>query len=534
MDVADHSFEDTVIAPTDDEEGYTTHTCVCGYTYNDNYCSKTYSVGFDGGDFAYAIGIMPEYYADDEVEFKVTVESGYEAFNVSASYTKDDAVVSIELEGSISEGFTFTMPKADVTIKAETRGAYFEIGPKDASMEVFKPEKAYAAKTVSDFIGGYIVDDKIYTGTTIYARAGAEVHLLRNYVASAGNIVYTVDGNELEESQYAITKTQGEGESAKEVTNTYNTIDFIMPAHSVEIGVTAEEKAFEVEVVAPEYVKWSTYVVASDGTKTEEANAVRGGMGTIYLSVSLKEDHQDGNYKINGVIAKYETREGYEDKEGYVYTKGTYDTQVTAGTLYKFSPTTYTNYYGKITLTVETLEAKYTNSSWVGTYGGKEFYGASSGSSCTASLTAFGETTGLNKKFTILEDDGNGKLSVNTDSTATAPSSYIYYDGDVLVANYYEKLENFTDVQILIRNKLNSEITWSTKGNMQDTNAIYIVAKDSSGEELGNFLKVEKEIYLNVQIEYDEGYNESSSLITSNFTVKKNGTELKHYEFATA
>ena len=32
-----HSFTDTVTAPTCTEKGYTTHTCVCGYVYNDSY-----------------------------------------------------------------------------------------------------------------------------------------------------------------------------------------------------------------------------------------------------------------------------------------------------------------------------------------------------------------------------------------------------------------------------------------------------------------------------------------------------------------
>ena len=43
-----HEFEDTVVAPTYSEDGYTLHTCVhCGYSYKDNYVDryKTQLVG---------------------------------------------------------------------------------------------------------------------------------------------------------------------------------------------------------------------------------------------------------------------------------------------------------------------------------------------------------------------------------------------------------------------------------------------------------------------------------------------------------
>lgn len=36
-----HAFADTVIAPTCDKQGYTLHTCTCGYSYKDNIAPAT-------------------------------------------------------------------------------------------------------------------------------------------------------------------------------------------------------------------------------------------------------------------------------------------------------------------------------------------------------------------------------------------------------------------------------------------------------------------------------------------------------------
>lgn len=554
MDVAAHSFEEVVVAPTDDEQGYTKHVCACGYTYNDTYVDKQYEITFEGGDYSFVSGLPGKSKAGEKIEFKVTLESGYEAYSVTASYGEGETATAIELTGSLREGFSFTMPKGDVTIKAETRGAYFEVGPEDETKKVFTPAYQYAsARTVKNFISGYIVDDKIVEGeTTIYARAGSTVHLLRNFVPNADEIVYTVDGTVLEESQYSITtqvteKDKDGNETTKDVVHTYNTIDFVMPAHSANVEVSAVERKFKFDIEAPDYVTWTLYAKDNDGNKTDLGDSalgikdgIYGGTGTVYIDVALDpkdSEHNNGDYKINNVLCEYETRSGYEDKKGTVTSSSA--KSVETGKTYSYAPTTYTSYYGNIKFKVEVLEATYKGASWIGTYGGAEFYGSSTGSSYTATADAFGQIQivieGGSKPLTysIIADDEAGKLSINSSTTATEASTYAFYDGDVLFVNYYStKLTDFSDSYLFIKGKTKSELTFekSEGGKMYNTDAIYVVAKDSDGNEVGNFLKACNDIYLNVTVENEDGTTEGVSVNKeSNFVVKKNGTKVGHY-----
>ncbi len=558
LDVAAHSFEEHVVAPTDDAQGYTEHVCACGYTYKDTYVDKEYEVTFEGGDYAFVLGLPEKSKAGEKIKFKVTLESGYEAYSVTASYGEGEDAKAIELDGSLKDGFSFTMPKAAVTIKAETRGAYFEVGPEDASAEVFKPEaKDASAKKISDFIGGYIVDDKLVTGeTTIYARAGSTVRLLRNYVALAANTVYTVDGVALEDSTYTITKTVGEGDEAKTEEHTYNVVEFVMPTHSANVEVTAEEKLIEFEVEAPDYVISKTYVKDADGNEID-ATSIHAYAGNNYsapdtakmfIEVSLDGEHQNGKYKISGVSYEYTTFAGYEVKDG-TKTSSTLSliSQKDEKATYYFIPTTYTAYYGKIKLKVETVEAKYDSScSWVGTFGGNRFsynyYNGDiyKGSPCTATADAFGDFSLSGSysttKYSITADDAtNKKLSLTRTSWGTTYERDVYYDNNTLVTAYNDDSTDYSSVYILIKGKTSSDIEWdyetySSEGSMEDSSAAYIIAKDSDGNELGNFLKADTDIYLNVTVEKEDGSTDGVTVDgKSNFVVKKDGVKVGHY-----
>ena len=533
MDVAAHSFEETVVAPTDDEQGYTLHTCACGYTFKDKYTDKEYAVSFDGGEYGYVIGLPEKAKKGETVTFKVTVESGYEASSVLA--TAGDA--TLELAGSLKEGFTFTMPAADVAVKVETRGAYFELAPSDPKAVVVKPEYEYATeRKVSDFIGGFVVDGKIYTGTSLYARAGAKVNILNNYIANTDNVSFTADGVALEAEDLTYLVTTGEGEEAETEEHIYKTFAFTMPNHAVVLGITATEKAFQIEVEAPDYVTTLLYTKDSEGVKHELTTGIHGGMGPVYLDVALDGEHQDGNYTIDGVSYEYQTASGYEINPKKV--TGTVNKE-SDGT-YSYPVTSYTDYYGVIKLVVSVLEAKYLGASWVGEYGGSEFYGSTGGiSGYTISATAFGKIVvggGYSKKnYNVISvDEAKGKIAVSNVANATEPSTYAFYDGDVLMANCYDtRLDDFSDMFIAIRGKSNSDITWekSKGGKLSKDSAIYIVAKDkTTGEELGNVLYVLNEIYINVTITYDEGYTSVNA--SSNFSAYKNGELVKHFELA--
>lgn len=529
MDVAAHSFEETVVAPTDDTQGYTEHVCACGYTFKDTYVDKQYAISFDGGDFGFALGLPTKAKKGETISFKVTVESGYEASSVIA--TAGEA--TLELTGSLKEGFSFAMPGNDVAIKVETRGAYFELAPTDADAVVVKPEyKNASERKVGDFIGGFVVDGKIYKGTSLYARAGAKVNILSNYIANTDNVSFTADGVALEAEELTYVVTTGEGEEATTEGHIYNTFAFTMPNHSVVLGVTAEERTFQVEVEAPDYVTTLLYTKDSEGNKTE-VTGVRGGMGPIYLDVALDGEHQDG-YAIDSVSYEYQTASGYEINPR---TQTSPATKEKDGT-YSYTVTSYTSYYGPIKLIVSVLQAKYTGASWVGEYGGSEFYGTSGGSSsCTISATSFGKVEigggWSSTSLTVINvDDTAGKIGLTKTAGSSEVTRYALFDGDVLMVNYYDRLTDYTDMYVGIRGKTNSDIDWekSSGGTMYDNGAIYVVAKDSDGKELGNFLKAGSDIYVNVTVTYDDGYTAVNG--SSNFSVYKGGKLLKHYELA--
>lgn len=526
MDVAAHSFEETVVAPTDDTQGYTEHVCACGYTFKDTYVDKQYAISFDGGDFGFALGLPTKAKKGETISFKVTVESGYEASSVIA--TAGEA--TLELTGSLKEGFSFAMPGNDVAIKVETRGAYFELAPTDADAVVVKPEyKNASERKVGDFIGGFVVDGKIYKGTSLYARAGAKVNILSNYIANTDNVSFTADGVALEAEELTYVVTTGEGEEATTEGHIYNTFAFTMPNHSVVLGVTAEERTFQVEVEAPDYVTTLLYTKDSEGNKTE-VTGVHGGATRVYLDAVLDGEHKD-DYGIESVSVEYETRSGYENKEGSM-TKNSVFTD-SAGSYY-YDVNSYTSYYGPIKFVVHTLEAVYKNSPWVGEFGGAEFYGSSGGTSgYKISANAFGKiSVSYFKSYVKSVDETTGKISMADKEGAAEATRDAFYDGDVLMFNYKSSLTDHSDMYVGIRGKSNSDITWekSKNGSMNDSGAIYVVAKDSSGKELGNFLKAGADLYLNVTVTYDDGYAAVNG--SSNFSVYKGGKLLKHYEFA--
>lgn len=543
-----HSFSKSEVAATDEADGYTLWTCSCGYTYKDAYTQKTYGITFEGNDLAYAIGLPTEAKLGAKVEFKVTVESGYEAYEVTASYVKDGKDVVLALDGTIQDGYEFTMPAAAVTIKAEARGAYFIAEPEDAEKIVVDRENQYATDVkLNQFIGGFISNGRKSTGTTLYARAGAEVYILANYISSADNIKYLANGTQLEADEVTVVTQEAkeatdDTPAVEEKTETYSVYKFVMPAANVVLDITAEEKAYEVEVDAPDWAITKLYTVDEEGEQ-QEVTKVKGGT-LVYLEISLDADHQDGNYKISDVSAAYETFSGYvikqngEEKKGSSQTSTT--TQVTAGAKYSYTVSTYTAYREKVTLKIKTLEAAFKDESFVGSFAGTEWYSTFTKgySSYTATATAFGEFdikgSWSTYKYYALEKESTkayNRVSIATTSGGSACGAHIYYEDKVLLVNYYStRGDNFSDFFFLVKGlSSSSDITWSYEGNnlYDDTDSVgYVVAKDADGNEYGNVLKIYRDIYINVTYTLDEG---STDIATGSFKIMKNGEEIAHH-----
>lgn len=545
--MAKHTLTSNVVAATDEADGYTEWTCDCGYTYKDTLTQKTYGITFEGNDLAYAIGLPTEAKLGAEVEFKVTVESGYEAVAVTASYGTGENETAVELTGSVSEGYKFTMPAQAVIVKAEARGAYFIAEPTDAEAVVVTPQYTGASnKKISDFIAGFYSDGRKTTGQTLYARAGSEVYILANYVAKAADVKYFMNDVELEETTYRVVTKEAQAATddtpaVEEQSETYRAYKFIMPAKNAVLNVTAVERAFELKVNAPDYVTTMVYTLDDLGEKQEVTTAKGGDL--IYLSVALDADHQDGNYKISGVTYSFEELSGYivkKNDEDYHGSTSNYSmTARTEGELYTYSVSTYSNIRETITLNVGTLEAQYKNEDFVGSFAGAEWYSNfTKFGSFTATANGFGEfelkgSWNTNKYYVLAKEntDAYKRLSFATSAGGAAAGAYMYYDANVLLINYYStRAENFSDFYFLLKGVTSaSDITWEYQGNNlnDDADSVgYIVAKDADGNELGNALKIYRDIYLNVTITLDEG---STDIATGNFSIMKGGKEIAHH-----
>ncbi len=524
LDVAAHTFTETVVEPTDEANGYTLHSCECGYSYKDNETVKTYALGFNGGDYAFAFGLPEKAKKGETISFKVTVESGYEVTAVTAKAGETE----ITLDGTLAAGFSFTMPGEAVQIEVKTDGAYFKAtGASEGEKGVvLQPaDENASARKIADFIYGYIVDGVKTTGTELFARAGKEVTILTNYVAIADNVKYTVEGTELVPTTYEW--VEGEGESAK--TTTYSAVQFTMPNHSVDVKVTAEEREYELAIDAPDYVTASMYTLDEDNNKTT-VTKVKGGT-TVYLSLKLDGEHDNGNYKIDSVKAIYKQRSGCIVSENYTETSSSVFETSTGSGIYSYKVSTFTSFYGPISFKVNTIEATYANEAWVGSYGGAEIYGSSVvyAHKTTLTLDGFGKAvigggwSNYTRYVRAVEDVPTAKrISLaSSASDLTKESSYIYYDGGIAVAP-----DSFgtskTDFHVVVKDKTGSELTFTYDEGGTVSSIVFLKIADADGNSLGNVLSMGDTYYINVDIEFEDGYTAVNS--SSHFTVKKNGT----------
>ncbi len=556
FDLADHSYEDSVVAATKDTMGYTLHTCKCGYSYKDTFTELNYSITFNGGDKAFTYDIAKEAKALDRVYFTMSVISGYQAYDVTATYKetvtyvdeedgeeKEKTVVKeVPVSGSYEFGLYFFMPNADVTVTVSTRNigdSYYKVSANDDDIVVDVENENATDKKVSDFIAGYIVDDVITKGTTLYAHAGDTVSVLTNYVAIADNVKYFCDGEELEAGTYKYTV----GKGADAVTHVYDVVEFTMPLHSVTLTVTADEREYEIGVDAPEYVTTRLYKLDEDGKKVD-VTSTKGG-NTVYLQTEFDKNHNNGNYKINNVKAVYKTRNGYEELKEYSETSSSMFETTSGSGIYSYKVTTSTDYYGDITFKVTVDEAKFAKAAWAGSYGGVEilhstgYYGRGTyvyGYSTNATADIFGLIARGSTKMYVLDEtteNGSTKLGIASSSTGTTATSHVYYDNGLMVMNDNTSYEITAkgDFYIVVKDKTGSnlDVTFSEDGTAGANGFVLITVKDkTSGDELGNVLRAGTDIYLNVTVEYADG--STSVNASSSFVVKKDGKTLATYK----
>lgn len=477
------------------------------------------AITFEGNDYAFASGLVDKANEGETITFKVLALSGYEVVNVNAV---DASGSTVTLSGDVNTQFSFVMPASDVKITASAQGAYFHIGLEDNTKVVITPEHYEAgAKTVKNFIAGFIVDnnDKIQSGDYVYARAGQEVSILVNSVWFADNLSITVNGKEATKENYFVYNEPEEG-AEPTVKYEYNAYKFVMPNGNVSIDVSATEKAATVVPEENDKIDAKTYKIIDD--EKVYTNSFYAGE-TAYVDVSLKEEFKD-QYLVSSCNYSFKSTSGYdvtEKETNYSATK------VTAGVTYSCNITSFTNYSTDIVFTFNLQELKYVGKEFLGSYYGKEFYGTgttynpySSGSK-TMTIDGAGNvnigTTALTIDDTKLDETNK---TIGTLTSKGASERTIHYDGKLAWASYYsyDSTEE-KDIYVFIKDVTSwDNITFNRNSDISMYNgklAFVEFVDSTSNEIIGNFIKVDGSIYLNVTLKNSEG----ATLTTADVTV---------------
>lgn len=493
------------------------------------------AITFEGNDTAFASGLVEKANEGEKVSFKVWALSGYEIVDVVVT---DANNAEVAVTGDANNGYSFTMPSTDVKVIAHAQGAYFHVSIKDSSKVVVTPQKyENGAKTVNNFIGGFIVNnnDKVQSGDYIYARAGQEVYVLVNSIAFADNVDVTVNGVSAIKENYFVYNEAAEGEE-QTVKYEYNAYKFVMPNGDVSIDVTAVEKTIKVVTEENEKVDAKTYRLVDD-EKVYTNDFYVG--ETAYVDVTVKDEYKD-NYLFKSCNYTYNTVSGYNLKET---TTDTSAKEVTASATYSYSITSYTSYSSDIVFTFKIQELKYVGKEFVGSYYGKEFYGSSASnlpSSNTSGLTVDGagnvkikgswSTTSLTIDESKYDETNKtfGTLSISGSTERT-----FHYDGKLIWSPYNSKdSSEETDIYVYIKDVSNwSNITINKNSDvaMASGKLAYVEFVDSTTNEfIGNFVKVDGVIYLNVTLKDATGTTLTTSDVTvdSAFNIYKGDTLL--------
>ena len=469
------------------------------------------SITFEGHDYAFASGLAEKADAGETITFKVLALSGYEIVDVSA---KDASGSTVTLTGDVNTQFSFVMPTSEVTISATAQGAYFHIGFEDDAKVVITPKYYEAgAKTVKNFVAGFIVDnnDKIQSGDYVYARAGQEVSIIANTVWFADNLSITVNGKEATKENYIVYNEPTEEGAEATVKYTYNAYKFVMPNGDVKIDVSATEKAATVVPEENDKLQAKVYKIVDE--EKIYTNSFFAGE-KAYVDVTVKDEYKD-NWVIGSCNYSFKSVTGYDITEkDCSYTA----TEVTAKATYSCSISSYTNYVTDIVFSFKLQELKYTGKDFLGSYYGKEFYGSGStnnpysSSTKTMSIDAAGNVKIGSTSLTIDDSkfDETNKTFGTLKSDGKTSERTVHYDDKLAWTPYYSNdSSEETDIYVYIKDVTswnNITINRNSDVSMKTSALAFVEFVDSTTSEvIGNFMKVNGSIYLNVTAKNSEG-----------------------------
>ena len=125
-----HAFTDSVVAPTYTEQGYTLHTCECGYSFKDNFTEYDFQSDYDlyVQDNVYYSGDLAEWKSDllaDNLSITVTVNTNAEGEEYTLNLNKGQTLpAGNEIVGHNFIGWytddTLAQPVSDIGFMVNT------------------------------------------------------------------------------------------------------------------------------------------------------------------------------------------------------------------------------------------------------------------------------------------------------------------------------------------------------------------------------------------------------------------------------
>lgn len=481
-----------------------------------------FEIEFEGSN-AYAVDLPAQAKAGDTVNFRVAAASGFAIQEVSAE--ADDGAL-IKLNGSLADGYSFRMPDSKVKISATALGAFFKAAANTEKTDdtfVFKAQDENASKKYfSDFIKGFVADDKVTTGQNVYARAGSQVYVLVDNISIAEGVKILVNGKEATKENYDVKNADGT------VKETYNAYKFEMPANDVNLTVAVEkEKQYTVKASTAEHYTARTYKLVDE--EPIYTTKFYGGE-TVYVEFNLKLGYED-RFIFSGVSVTYDYYSSYNMKTTSANNMA--DT-VEAGHVYKMKVSTFTNYATDITFQIDYKEAKYAGKEFVGEYSYVNIYGGTKGSYFNGKVTFDAAGSGKIGYNSVEIVDGSldetaKKFSANNKGTTSKRD--VYYDGDLLWTPDAAGT-NYSDVDLAIKGVTTwSEIDYRTNTDFNMNSLAYVtIYRKGTDNLIGNFIRVDGHNFLNVEIEFANGSTEVK--VGASFKVKKNGQVVYEYNCA--
>lgn len=415
--------------------------------------TKDHKVSFEANDFAYALNLVDEANVGDTVNFRVAVQSGYELTGVSV-YTVADEPVQVEVSGSPVDGYSFTMPDADVTVSATALGAYFKVSVSDDELLV---DNDGVSRKYSDYVYGYLDEDgEMITTNSTFVRAGSELLLVADRGTTVDVTGYFANGVAMvedtsEDQEYYVFKTT-------------------MPAKNVDITLTGELRGVSVEVNPAEHIDAALYRYDEEGNEVALSSEDKLYPGETVKVVSTSIDPD--NYGVGKYSVKYN---GYESSNKKAV-KETTMSNVSASE----GIATFTVPYGRYsdnTLTIEVSETDlnlYKDAAFLGDWYGYNYYSFYSympTSSQSVSFKADGSVKYGSSDFEVTSVTEN-RVDFSSGSHS---KRFMTYDGNIGFIPWSSSYDTWTSNNF-------SDVYFLVKGYENSANLEYKIYSDSSAK----------------------------------------------------